>query len=59
MTVLWIYTDNAAPAVSSLRGAVSIEETTQDGEPAIKVTLSDSTVYTVKKSRAQIVVQWE
>lgn len=59
MRVLWVYTDDAAPAISSLRGAVKIEEITQDNEPAVRVTLSDSSEYTVKKSRAQIVIQWE
>lgn len=59
MRLIWIYIDNNAPAVSTVSNVTKIEEVTVDSEPAIKATTSGGSVYTVKKSVAQPVIQWE
>lgn len=59
MRVIWIYTNESAPAVATVDNVTKIEETTVDSEAALKVTTSGGTEYTLKKSSAQPVIQWE
>ena len=59
MRLIWIYVNEQAPAVSTLDNVAKIEDITIDGEPAIKATTTGGTEYSLKRSRAQPVIQWE
>lgn len=59
MRLIFIYINDSAPAVSTLNNVKTIEETTQDNEPAIRATVTGGTSYTFKKSAVQPVIQWE
>lgn len=59
MRVINIYIDERSPGVAPVDNVTKIEETTQDSEPAIKLTTSGGTTYTTKKSVAQPVIMWE
>ena len=59
MRIVWIYTDERSPQVAVVDDVASIAEHTIDSEPGIRVTTSGGTTYDLKKSSAQIVVQWE
>jgi DNA-directed RNA polymerase subunit L len=57
--IVWIYTDERSPQVAVVDDVASIAEHPIDNEPGIRVTTSGGTTYDLKKSSAQIVVQWE
>ena len=59
MRLIWIYTNENTPAVSTLNNVSKLEEITVDGEAAIRATTSGGSVYITKKSVAQPVIQWE
>lgn len=59
MRIIWIYTDERSPQVAVVEDVTSVAEHTVDSEPGIRVTTSGGTTYDLKKSSAQIVIQWE
>lgn len=59
MRVIWIYTNNQAPAIATVDNVVTVAEHTIEDEPGIRVTTSGGQTYDLKKSTAQIVIQWE
>ena len=59
MRLIWIFTNDNTPAVSTLNNVTTIEEITVDGEPAIRATVVGGTQYTTKRSAAQPVIQWD
>ena len=59
MRLIWIYTNDNAPTVSTVSNVTTIEEITVDGEPAIRATVVGGTQYTLKRTSAQPVIQWE
>lgn len=59
MRIIWIYTDERSPQVAVVDNVTTVAEHTIDDEPGIRVTTSGGTTYDLKKSSAQIVIQWE
>lgn len=59
LRVIFVYTNEHAPAVSSAQNVVKIEEITESGVDKYQLTTSNSSVYKWTKADGQLAVLWE
>ena len=59
MRIVFVYTDDNSPAVSSLKNVTKLEEITESSVDKIQATTSGGTVVKFTKSQGQLSVLWE
>ncbi len=59
MRVVFVYTDDNSPAVSSLKNVTDLQEITESNVEKIQATTAGGTVVKFTKSQGQLSVLWE